>query len=65
MPDISMCDNQSCPHRTRCYRNPASGTKPNVDRQAWSYFEKAGSADNPENCTGWMPIYNQINGDHT
>jgi hypothetical protein len=30
-----MCDSKTCPLKTNCYRNPASGTKPSEYRQAW------------------------------
>ena len=35
MPDISMCDSETCLLKTKCYRNPASGTKPSEHRQSW------------------------------
>lgn len=35
MPDISMCDSETCEVRAKCYRNPASGTKPSEFRQSW------------------------------
>ena len=35
MPDITMCDSESCPIKTTCYRNPASGTKPAERLQSW------------------------------
>ena len=28
MPDISMCADNECPVRTKCYRHQASGTQP-------------------------------------
>lgn len=34
MPDISMCATAGCPLAARCYRHPASGTKPS-ERQLW------------------------------
>lgn len=39
MPDISMCANKTCWLRAGCYRNPASGTKPESFRQAWGDFK--------------------------
>lgn len=36
MPDITMCPSDTCPKRTECYRNEASGTEPTPWRQ--SYF---------------------------
>jgi hypothetical protein len=38
MPDISMCGNETCALKDTCYRNPASGTKPNEHRQSWLMF---------------------------
>ncbi len=35
MPDITMCDDKTCPLAPKCYRNPASGTQPNEYRQSW------------------------------
>jgi len=35
MPDITMCSSETCPLKTTCYRNPASGTKPSEYRQSW------------------------------
>jgi hypothetical protein len=35
MPDITMCGSETCPLKTMCYRNPASGTRPSEYRQAW------------------------------
>lgn len=46
MPDISMCPSETCTVRTSCYRNKASGTKPDEFRQA--YFVEAPGVD--ENC---------------
>lgn len=35
MPDITMCPSLDCPKRNVCYRNEASGTKPNEYRQSF------------------------------
>lgn len=35
MPDITMCGSETCPLKTECYRNPASGTKPSEFMQSW------------------------------
>jgi hypothetical protein len=32
MPDITMCSDEKCPHRMKCYRYRAI---PNGDRQSW------------------------------
>ncbi len=39
MTDIAMCPSKTCPSRKTCRRNPASGTKPTPDWQAWSDFD--------------------------
>jgi hypothetical protein len=38
MPDITMCGTEDCPLKSRCYRSPASGTRPTEWRQSWSAF---------------------------
>jgi len=35
MPDITMCASDTCRRRTECYRNEASGTKPDPYQQAY------------------------------
>jgi len=40
MPDISMCADDKCPARSRCYRHKASGTVPDQYRQAYGLFER-------------------------
>jgi hypothetical protein len=37
-PDISMCADDECPSRAKCYRSKASGTKPCEYRQAFADF---------------------------
>ena len=52
MPDISMCDSDTCSLKTNCYRNPASGTKPNeYRRQAWFM----GPAKEGDDCEYYLP----------
>ena len=51
MPDISMCDNQSCPMRHECYRFMAV---PNPYRQAW-FIGVAPNADG--SCEFKLPIF--------
>ena len=51
MPDISMCDSETCPLKAECYRNPASGTKPSEYRQAW-YL---GLLKEGEDCDHYWP----------
>ncbi len=49
MPDIQMCDNRECPLRSKCRRNPDSGTKPHDYWQAWGEYDHEG-------CTDFMPV---------
>lgn len=42
MPDISMCNDKDCPMAAKCYRNPASGTKPSEFRQSWMASPRIG-----------------------
>jgi len=35
MPDITMCNGETCALSETCYRSPQSGTVPNGDRQSW------------------------------
>ena len=35
MSDITMCASDTCRRRTECYRNEASGTKPDPYQQAY------------------------------
>jgi hypothetical protein len=51
MPDISMCGSETCPLKTKCYRNPASGTKPSEYRQAWFM----GLPSEGETCNHYWP----------
>lgn len=44
MPDVTMCDSETCYLRTKCYRNPASGTKPSEFQQSWFTANKEGDA---------------------
>lgn len=37
--DITMCDSSICPLKSKCYRNPISGTKPSEFRQSWFMFD--------------------------
>jgi hypothetical protein len=39
VPDISLCMDNECPARSRCYRHTASGTKPSEFWQAYSAFK--------------------------
>ena len=47
MPDFCMCNDQDCPSRENCYRNPASGTKPGYC-QSWAMFDRKPDADKCE-----------------
>lgn len=44
MPDITMCQSETCNVRATCYRNEASGTKPTEYRQSW-FMEPPGEDD--------------------
>jgi hypothetical protein len=46
MPDITMCGSETCPLKTKCYRNPASGTEPRGWRQLW-FFNKTTEDQGP------------------
>lgn len=54
MPDISMCPSTTCPARTACYRNEASGTVPSGTRQAWMDWPAMRDPDGA--CPGWSPV---------
>lgn len=56
MPDISMCDNETCPLAKGCYRNPDSGTKPNQYRQAWMQFRWT-DKDGRAYCGDYWPTH--------
>lgn len=45
MPDISMCANETCANKTKCYRHEA---EPNPYRQSYAAFKpnEDGSCDN-------------------
>lgn len=51
MPDISMCMSGNCPLRKQCYRNEASGTKPNPWRQSYAAFGLNGQGP----CLDYVP----------
>ncbi|MGZ8317537.1 MAG: hypothetical protein ACXWVD_00410 [Telluria sp.] len=48
MPDISMCNNQTCPDRAKCYRFTAA---PNPWRQAYAMFAPPAGATRCEYFT--------------
>ncbi len=50
MPDISMCQDKTCPQRNKCYRFRAI---PHEYRQSW-FAEKIRDEDG---CGYFMPIY--------
>jgi hypothetical protein len=54
MPDITMCDSESCKVRGSCYRNPASGTKPNEFRQSWFFIAQG----DDETCVDYWSMEN-------
>ena len=51
MPDISMCDSETCELATTCYRNAKSGTKPSEYRQAYFF----GLPYEGEECDKYWP----------
>lgn len=56
MPDISMCPSEDCPIRGDCYRNEASGTRPNERWQSYSAFTWQSVADGDTIlCDGFCP----------
>jgi len=52
MPDISMCDSETCPLKTKCYRNPASGTRPSEPVQSWFWLLD----EEGEDCDQYWPV---------
>ncbi len=57
MPAISMCPSEDCPARRDCYRNEASGTRPNPWRQTWSdwTWRQPTAAESLVDCEGYWP----------
>lgn len=53
MPDISMCPSTTCPMRTSCYRNEASGTRPTP---RWQSYFVAREVDELGRCREYLPI---------
>jgi hypothetical protein len=49
-----MCDSESCPIKTTCYRNPASGTKPAERLQSWFI----GLPSEGKTCNHYWPMEN-------
>jgi hypothetical protein len=56
MPDISMCADDECPARSRCYRHKASGTVPSEYQQAFTDFQRP---PNERQCGHFWPTYVQ------
>jgi hypothetical protein len=54
MPDISMCADDDCPSRAKCYRHKASGTVPHVSWQAFTDFQRPPEADK---CLQFWPNF--------
>jgi hypothetical protein len=52
MPDISMCADDECPSRAKCYRSKASGTVPSEYQQAFTDFERE---PEDERCGDFWP----------
>lgn len=51
MPDISMCQDNACPSRLRCYRYNAT---PTPGRQTYGSFDRKPEA---ERCSFYWPTY--------
>jgi hypothetical protein len=52
-PDISMCADDECPSRAKCYRSKASGTVPSEYQQAFTDFERE---PEDERCGDFWPV---------
>ena len=48
MPDITMCENLSCPQKSSCYRHMAT---PNQFMQSYCHFEYSG-----DSCDSYWPL---------
>jgi hypothetical protein len=59
IPDIVMCNSETCSVRRICARNPASGSKPKLEKQAW-YLEPPGAGSD---CDKYWPRY-KVEGDY-
>ena len=57
MPDITMCNSDTCPLAKTCYRNERSGTKPSEYRQAY-YL---GLSKEGDQCKQYWPIKGETN----
>jgi hypothetical protein len=51
MPDITMCGRETCPLKTMCYRNHASGTRPSEFQKSWFM----GLPSEGETCNHYWP----------
>lgn len=52
MPDISMCGDDECPARSKCYRHKASGTRPSEPWQTYMDFQRP---PEDERCREFWP----------
>lgn len=59
MPDISMCDNKTCPMRFNCKRHAASGTEPEP-LQTYGLFT-AITVHGETTCSGYWPVSEATN----
>ena len=50
MPDMTMCANEDCPLRKKCYRHADSGTKPTEHWQFYSAFQFVLREDGEARC---------------
>jgi len=53
MPDISMCQNNECPSKHKCYRHADSGTIPSDRRQSYMEFPLRPDA---KHCDYYIPL---------
>jgi hypothetical protein len=57
MPDITMCVNDVCKLKEKCFRHSDSGTKPTPYRQSYSHFNEKGDKD----CDYYWRVDNEKN----
>jgi len=61
MPDISMCQNITCPLRFNCYRYTA---KPSEHRQTWAPFQWK-AVNGKAECSDFLPPMKHPTADET
>lgn len=55
MADISMCDNETCPLKKKCYRHEAIPTIP-----MWQSYGSFVYDEKKEECEDYWPLTNEI-----